>query len=169
MRGQDLLRRGAPAEAEAEIKAGLAAQQAVGSRLNLADYLALLAEARTAMGDLEVALASLDEAIEHTARCGERWYDAELNRARAGILHRLKRDGDAATSLGRAVEIARGQGAILWQLRATRDLAQLWRDQGKLGEARDLLAPIYASFTEGFDTPDLREARTLLEELTLSP
>jgi len=169
LRGQDLLRRGAPAEAEAEIKAGLAAQQAVGSRLNLADYLALLAEARTAMGDLEVALASLDEAIEHTARCGERWYDAELNRARAGILHRLKRDGDAATSLGRAIEIARGQGALLWELRATRDLAQLWRDQGKLGEARDLLVPVYGSFTEGFDTPDLREARTLLEELTLPP
>ena len=165
LRGRDMLRRGAPVEAAAEIEAGLAEQQASGSRLNLGDYLALLAEARAAMGELEGALAALKEALEHTARSGERWYDAELHRLRATILCRLRREGDAATSFGRTVEIARAQGALLLELRGTRDLARLWRDKGKPGEARDLLGPVYSSFTEGFDTPDLIEAKELLDAL----
>ncbi len=65
----------------------------------------------------------------------------------------------------RAIEIARGQGARWWELRAAVDLARLWRDQGRCAEARDLLAPIYGWFTEGFDTPDLQEVKALLDEL----
>jgi predicted ATPase len=64
-----------------------------------------------------------------------------------------------------ALEVARGQGAKMWELRAATILARLWRDQGKQGDARDLLAPIHAWFTEGFDTPDLREASNVLAEL----
>ena len=73
---------------------------------------------------------------------------------------------DAAEELYRkALGIAEEQGAKLWELRAAASLARLWRDQGKPVEARDLLMPVYSWFTEGFDTPDLREAKTLLDEL----
>ncbi|MBV8095684.1 MAG: hypothetical protein JO110_21140 [Acetobacteraceae bacterium] len=67
-----------------------------------------------------------------------------------------------------ALTIARGQGARLWELRAATGLARLWHDEGKVTEARDLLAPIYGWFTEGFDTPDLKEAKALLDELCRS-
>jgi predicted ATPase len=71
----------------------------------------------------------------------------------------------AEVSYRRAIERARAQEAKSWELRASTSLARLWRDQGKRSEARDLLAPIYGWFTEGFDTPDLKEAKALLEEL----
>ena len=71
----------------------------------------------------------------------------------------------AEASFGKALEIARLQSAKFWELRAATSLARLWRDQGKRTEARDLLAPIYGWFTEGFDTPVLQDAKTLLDEL----
>jgi predicted ATPase len=76
------------------------------------------------------------------------------------------RDATAAeSSFRRAIETASKQGAKSWELRAATSMARLWRDQGKRTEARDLLAPIYGWFTEGFDTPDLKEAKALLDEL----
>jgi predicted ATPase len=152
-------------EAAAEIEAGLAAQQSLGARVSLTRNLWLLAEARATAGDLEGALASLGDALDHANRSGERWYDAELHRSRGAVLRRMGRDDAAADSLGTALEVARAQGARLWELRGAHDLARLWRDQGRLAEARDLLAPIYASSTEGFDTPDMREADELLATL----
>jgi class 3 adenylate cyclase/predicted ATPase len=164
-RGRELLRRGAPEEAVTEIEAGLAAEQALGARVGLARNLLFLAEARTAAGDLEGALASLDDALDHANRSGERWYDAELHRSRGSVLRHMGQDDAAADSLSRALEVACAQGACLWELRGAHDLARLWRDQGRCSEADDLLAPIYASFTEGFDMPDLRAAKELLDEL----
>jgi predicted ATPase len=164
-RGRDLLRQGAWAEAAAEIAAGLADQQSSGARLALVHDLVLLAEARAAAGDLEAALALLDDALGHADRSGERWYDAELHRSRAAVLRRLGRDGDAAVSLARAVDVARSQGARLWELRGAHELARLWRDQGRCAEARNILKPVYGRFTEGFDKPDLEEAEALLREL----
>jgi predicted ATPase len=76
--------------------------------------------------------------------------------------------GDDATSedcYRHALDVARRQSAKFWELRVANDLARLWRDQGKRDEACDLLAPVYGWFTEGFDTPDLNEARVLLDEL----
>jgi predicted ATPase len=67
--------------------------------------------------------------------------------------------------LERALTVAREQQAKSWELRASTSLARLWRDQGKRTEARDLLAPIYGWFTEGFDTPDLKDAKALLDQL----
>jgi len=71
----------------------------------------------------------------------------------------------AKIAFGKAIDIARRQSAKTWELRAATSLARLWRDQGKRAEVRDLLAPIYGWFTEGFDTLDLKEAKTLLDEL----
>jgi predicted ATPase len=72
----------------------------------------------------------------------------------------------AEAQFQQAIEIARSQSAKFWELRAATSLARLWRDQGKNAEARDLLAPVYGWFSEGFDLPDLKEAKALLEELS---
>ena len=99
-------------------------------------------------------------------RTGERSGEAELTR-RAGDVYRLKGDSDGAEShFKRAIEIARRQSAKLFELRAAVSLARLWSEQGKRAEARDLLAPTYEWFTEGFNMRDLKEAKALLEELT---
>jgi predicted ATPase len=116
-------------------------------------------------GDTDEALAILTEALSHTERTGERWCEAELIRL-VGETHRLKGDRDAAEShFAQAIEIAREQSAKLFELRAAVSLARLWSEQGKFAEARELLAPIYTWFTEGFDTSDLKHARALLAEL----
>jgi len=85
------------------------------------------------------------------------------------VLLRLDAGDAARAEFRRALEVARSQSALLFELRAARDLAWLRRDQGRAAEARDLLAPVYASFTEGFGFPDLVEARALLEELGAAP
>ena len=98
-------------------------------------------------------------------RTGERWFEAELYRHKGRLLLR-QGDAEAAEQQYRkALSIAQEQEAKLWELRAAASLARLRRDQGRYAEARDVLAPIYAWFTEGFGTPDLTEAKTLLDEL----
>jgi predicted ATPase len=98
----------------------------------------------------------------------ERWYEAELYRLRGELLlqHTMAEPGEAEACFQHALTIARHQHATSWELRAATSLSRLWQQQGKRDAARQLLAPIYGWFTEGFDTADLREARTLLEELT---
>ena len=98
-------------------------------------------------------------------RTGERWFEAELNRHKGQLLLRQGRTQAAEELYHRALAIAREQQAKLWELRAAVSLARLWRDQGRRSEAHDLLAPVYSWFTEGFDTPDLKEAKELLREL----
>ena len=98
---------------------------------------------------------------------GERWNEAEIHRT-AGEIALMSSKPDAAkaqTHFERALEIARAQQARSWELRAAISLGRLWRDQGKRAEARNLLAPVYGWFTEGFDTLDLKEATALLEEV----
>ena len=97
----------------------------------------------------------------------ERWFEAEVNRI-AGEIALKSPEPDAAKPEGyfdRALAVARQQQAKSWELRAAMSMARLWRDQGKREEARELLAPVYGWFTEGFDTLDLREAKALLDEL----
>jgi predicted ATPase len=107
----------------------------------------------------------LDDAFQIAGRTGERWLEAELNRHKGQLLLR-QGHSDAAEKLYRiALIIAQGQGAKLWELRAAASLARLRRDQGRPAEARDVLAPLYGWFTEGFDTPDLLDAKTVLDEL----
>ena len=98
-------------------------------------------------------------------RTGERWFEAELYRHKGQLLLRQGRTQAAEDLYHRALAIAREQEAKLWELRAVASLARLRRDQGRPAEARDLLAPVYGWFTEGFDTPDLKEAKALLDEL----
>jgi len=97
----------------------------------------------------------------------QQWCEAEVHRA-AGEIALISPERDAAeaeASFERALAIARKQQAKSWELRAAMSMARLWRDQGKRQQARDLLAPVYGWFTEGFDTLDLKEAKALLDEL----
>ncbi len=98
-------------------------------------------------------------------RTGERWFAAELNRHKGQLLLRQGHTEAAEELYRKALSIAEEQEAKLWELRAAASLARLRRDQGRRAEARDLLAPVYGWFTEGFDTPDLKEAKALLDEL----
>ena len=109
----------------------------------------------------------MDEATTMIEATGERWFEAEANRI-AGEIALKSPEPDAAKAeayFERALAVARAQQAKSWELRAAMSMARLWRDQGKLRQARELLAPVYGWFTEGFDTHDLREAKALLEEL----
>jgi predicted ATPase len=90
---------------------------------------------------------------------------AETWRVRGHVLVSVGRSEQAEECFGRALVVARSQSARVFELRVTANLARLWRDQGKPTGARDLLAPIYGWFTEGFDTPDLKDAKALLDEL----
>ena len=97
----------------------------------------------------------------------ETWWEAEVNRV-AGEIALLSPEPEkakAAEYFDRALTVARQQQAKSWELRAAMSMARLWRDQGKRDEARQLLAPVYGWFTEGFDTLDLKEAKALLDEL----
>jgi predicted ATPase len=98
---------------------------------------------------------------------GERWFEAEVNRIAGEIVLKSPKPdrGKAEAYFERALSIARQQQARSWELRAAMSMTRLWRDQAKRDEARDLLAPVYGWFTEGFDTLDLKEARALLDEL----
>jgi predicted ATPase len=110
-------------------------------------------------------LALLDEALQIADRTGEHWFAAELNRHKGQLLLR-QGNSEAAEKLYRAaLSTAVEQEAKLWELRAAASLARLRRDQGHRAEARDLVAPVYGWFTEGFDTADLKEAKALLDTL----
>ncbi|MBI4321169.1 MAG: AAA family ATPase [Chloroflexi bacterium] len=128
----------------------------------------LLADLLRHAGRVEQGLSVLAEALDTVEKTGIRWHEAELHRLKGEVL--LARGGrgdirEAEASLHRALAIARRQEARSWELRTVMSLARLWRTQGKTTEARDRLASIYSWFAEGFDTPDLREARALLDEL----
>jgi predicted ATPase len=156
---------GEVAEGTALLRAGSAAYRASGSALFVPHYIDLQAAACEIAGQIKEALSLLDEALQIVARTGERWLEAELNRHKGELVLR-KGHTEAAEELYRkALSIAEEQGAKLWELRAAASLARLRCDQGRLAEARDLLAPVYGWFTEGFDNPDLKEAKALLDAL----
>jgi class 3 adenylate cyclase/predicted ATPase len=165
-RGWATLALGGPiVEAINELRRGLAAKRATGADIKLPYYFGLLAEAHRRMGQPSEGLTLLSEALELIERTDERWFEAELCRLRGEVL-RAKEDPEGAELwFSRSLAKAQAQNAKLWELRASCSLALLWSDQGKRAEARELLAPVYSFFTEGFATPDLKEAKTLLEEL----
>ena len=156
------------AEGIAEIEEALKAYRASGAAVRLSYYFSLLAEAHIRAGAPERALEALDEALEVIEETGERRWEAEVNRLKAEQLLTLSLDDAAAAQqcLERALEVARVQNAKSLELRAATSLARLWRDQGKNADAEDLLTPVYGWFTEGFDTPDLKDAKALLDELS---
>lgn len=128
-------------------------------------YIGLLAAAYEIAGRIEEAVALLDGALRTVQRTGERWFAAELSRHKGQLLLQQRHTVAAEKLYLKALSIAREQEAKLWELRASVSLARLCRDQGRRAEARDVLAPVYGWFTEGFRTPDLKEAKALLDEL----
>jgi predicted ATPase len=127
---------------------------------------AALAEARFDAGHVTDALALVDRAVNAGQGPASGQYVAEIHRLRGVFLKSLGSPAEEVErALRTAIEIAEKQGALLLKLRASTDLARLWRDQGKVQQARELLAPGYGWFTEGFDTRDLKDAKALLEEL----
>ena len=129
--------------------------------------LTYLTRAYAKLGQFDDAWRSIGEAVTMVETTKERWCEAEINRM-AGEIALMSPELDTAKSeayFERALTVARRQQAKSWELRAAMSMARLWRDQGKRKEARDLLAPVYGWFTEGFDTVDLKEAKALLDEL----
>ena len=127
-------------------------------------YLTSLAGAQAVLHQFGEAWRRIDEAMTATELANERWSEAEVNRV-AGELALLSSQTDVARAevyFERALAVSRQQQAKSWELRAAMSLARLWRDQGKVSEAGELLAPVYGWFTEGFDTRDLKEAKVLL-------
>jgi predicted ATPase len=168
----------------AQMRTGLAAIKATGASLRQPYYLGLLAEASAIAGHLEDGFALLAEALTVVDRTGERWSESELHRLKGELLlHSRARhlqlpvspSGSAYCTLlaeraeesfRHALDVAGRQQAKSWELRAATSLGRLWQSQGRHKQASDLLAPLYGWFTEGFDTADLRDAKTLLDELS---
>jgi predicted ATPase len=166
-RGWALVEQGQSEEGIAQLRDGLVACRATGAEIESSHWLGLLAEACRDTGRIEEGLRVIAEALDHVAQTGIVYYEPELRRLEGELRLRLDPADaqNAEASFQRAVEIARRQQAKSWELRAATSLAQLWRDQGRRSEARDLLAPVFGWFTEGFDTPVLQEAKALLEDL----
>jgi predicted ATPase len=143
----------------------LAAYRATGAEAWVPYQIGLLVRAYEIAGQIEEAVDLLDDALQIIARTGERWLEAELYRHKGQLLLRQGHSEAAEQLYRKALSIAREQEAKLWELRAAASLARLRRDQGHHAEARDLLAPVYGWFTEGFDTPDLKRAKALLDAL----
>jgi predicted ATPase len=131
-------------------------------------YLALIADAYGAIGHIDEGLSALDEAQDWVRRNDERLYAAEVHRIRGELLLRqaMPDQAQAESCFEQALSVARDQQAKSWELRAAMSLARLWQQNGKRGDAHELLAPVYAWFTEGFDTADLIEAKALLDQLS---
>jgi predicted ATPase len=164
-RGWVEVKNGDVAEGISLLRSGSTAFRVTGAALWKPHHTALLARAYETAGQIDEAVTLLDEALQVVERTGERWFAAELNRRKGELLLR-QGDPEAAEDLYRkALSIAEEQGAKLWELRAAASLARLRRDQGRRAEARDLLAPVYGWFAEGFDIADLKEAKALLDEL----
>ena len=167
LRGWALVHQGQAQEGMAQITHALMTYRAIGSEVGRPYFLTLLAEAHQIQGEAAVGLTVLTEALALVDTTGERWYEPELYRLKGALL--LQQHGDHQAEAERcfhhALEIARHQQAKSFELRTATSLSRLWQQQGKRVEARDLLAPVYGWFTEGFDTPDLQEAQALLDAL----
>ena len=166
-RGCVLAQTGKAADAIQAINAEIAGLRAMGATTWRTAYLSHLALAYAALGKLDDAGRCIGEAMTAVETTKEGWYQAEINRI-AGEIALNSPDPDAARAeayFERALALARQQQARSWELRAAMSLALLWRNQSKVQEARELLAPVYGWFTEGFDTRDLKEAKALLDEL----
>jgi predicted ATPase len=174
LRGWVLAEQGQGEEGITQMCQGMAAYRATGSQLGLPHYLLLLAEAYTKVGRIKEADTVSAEALAVVHKTGGRYCEAGLYGLKGELLLGQAREGGSGSApvqeeaeawLRRACEMASQQGAKLVELRAAMSLSRLWQWQGKHAEARELLAPIYSWFTEGFDTPDLQEAKALLEAL----
>ena len=166
MRGWCLGAMGQPAEAIPLMLQGLGNSRATGAGLCIPFYLMTLAEVYGMAAQADEGLKRLAEAANIVEVTQERWAEAEMHRLRGTLLLSMHERAAAEDSFRLALTVAQQQSAKYWELRAAMSLARLWRDQGKVQQARELLAPVYGWFTEGFDTRDLQEAKALLDALT---
>jgi predicted ATPase len=149
------------------LTSGITELRSMGTTISIPQRLSDLARAHAELGQYDAAWRCINEAMTLTETSNERWFEADLHRI-AGDLTLMSPEPDAAKAeayFERTLAVARQQQAKSWELRAAMSMARLWRDQGKRDEARDLLAPVYGWFTEGFDTLDLKEAKALLDDL----
>ena len=167
MRGWLFALTGKASDAVRAITSGITSLRSTGASLYEPLHLLHLAMAYAELGQPDDARRCIDDAIDKVERSKEKWCEAELHRIAGEItLKSLAPDTEKAERyFDRALAVARQQQAKSWELRAAMSLARLWRDEGKSQQARELLAPIYGWFTEGFDTGDLKDAKALLEEL----
>jgi class 3 adenylate cyclase/predicted ATPase len=149
------------------ISSGITAFRATGTASLMPAYLSHLARAHAELGQFDDAWRCIGEAMTAVETTKEKWWEAEVRRVAGEIVLKspLSDAAKAEAYFERALSVAREQQAKSWELRAAMSMARLWRDQGKRDAARDLLAPVYSWFTEGFDTLDLNEAKALLDEL----
>jgi predicted ATPase len=168
LHGYALVSSGEPAEAVRMITTGTKAWRSTGATFLMPFYVSNLATAYAELGQFDDAWRCIGEAETAVETSKYTWYEAEVNRV-AGKIELLSPDPDAAKAeayFERSLTVAHEQQAKSWELRASMSLARLWRDQGKVQQARELLAPVYGWFTEGFDTRDLKEAKALLHSLS---
>jgi predicted ATPase len=158
---------GEHAEAVHMITTGITACRSTGTTIFIPFNVSNLAKAYSELGQFDEAERCVGEAITAVETTKERWCEAEVHRIAGDIALKLPRLNvvKAQECFQRSLVVARQQQAKSWELRASMSLARLWRDQGNVQQARELLAPVYEWFTEGFDTRDLKEAKALLEEL----
>jgi class 3 adenylate cyclase/tetratricopeptide (TPR) repeat protein len=161
--GLTLLRQGEHTAGLEAMLAGMDRAEKINMNMVRALHLGYVASARAAANRFEAALEGFDEAFAIVERTEERMFEAELHRMHSEVLVRAGCVAQAEEALSRALTVARGQQARMWELRAATSLARLWIEQGKRQEARDLLAPVWGWFTEGFDTADLQAARSVLD------
>jgi class 3 adenylate cyclase/predicted ATPase len=147
------------------LEEGLAMYNRLGVRSNLCLTICLLAETYFMAEQYEKGMEQANLAIATSSEIGDRWCLPRIHTIRARLLQTFRQVDAAEASLQLAVDIAAAQSAKGAQLQAVNSLARLWREQGKPQQARELLAPVYSWFTEGFDTRDLKEAKALLDEL----
>jgi predicted ATPase len=159
---------GNAAEGIQMITSGIATYRSTGSRVYLPIFLTHLSRAYAELGQFDEAWSRISEAMTAVETTKERWYEAEINRVAGEIALKLPKLGpsQAETYFDRALALARAQQAKSWELRAAMGMARLWLDQDMREKARALLAPIYGWFTEGSDTQDLKQAKTLLVEIS---
>ena len=166
MQGWVLVLRGEVGTGVRQAEAALETLKSFPSRrFHLPIRIGIVGLTKAAAGDIDGALALFTSALEAASTTGERWYEAELLRFKAEMLLALpkRRENEAEQCLEAAIALAQRQEARFWQLRAAVTLANLWADQGRRDEGRDLLTPIYAGFTGGFHTADLRAAKSVLD------
>jgi len=164
--GEALVMLGQVQEGIEQIREGLAIRHSMEAYCCISGTLNALAQAQAMAGLIEEALDTLMEVRAFVEETNERCLEAELYRLWGELLLKQGNEADAEVSLRKAVEVARCQSAKSWELRASISLARLWCKQDKIDEARQILKKIYGWFTEGFDTPDLKEAEALLNELS---
>jgi predicted ATPase len=166
LRGWVLAEEGNPGDGASLVRRGIEELDALGTVFHRSHHLGLLAAIHARLGDPAAGLQVLEEARSEVARVEVRLFEAEFHRVEGELRYLAGApEAEVTACFAEALTVARRQEARSFELRAATSLARLWRDQGRRAQARDLLAPLYGWFTEGFETADLKDAKALLDEL----